>query len=53
MNNVFVNNIGDLSEAPRASFYRMVKTGLIEEFENFQNPFPAQFKLELTLKAHP
>ena len=42
MNKVFVNNIGDLAEAQRASFYRFLSVGITEELENFPNPFLAK-----------
>lgn len=45
MNNIFLNNIGDLSEAPRASFYRFLIHGIAEEFQNFQNPFVTKIKV--------
>ena len=34
MNKIFVNNIGDLSEPQRASFYRFLSVGITEELEN-------------------
>ena len=42
MNKVFVNNIGDLGEAQRASFYRFLSTGITEELATFPNPFIAK-----------
>lgn len=39
MNTIFTNNIGDLSEAPRVSFYRFLIKGMSEEFQHFPNPF--------------
>jgi DNA-directed RNA polymerase subunit beta len=36
---LFVNNIGDLSEAQRASFYHFLSSGISEEISNFPNPF--------------
>jgi hypothetical protein len=42
MNKLFVNNIGDLGEAQRASFYRFLSTGISEELQNFPNPFLAK-----------
>lgn len=45
MNNLFVNNIGDLSEAQRASFYRFLINGISEELLNFPNPFLAKIKI--------
>nr|YP_009545351.1 RNA polymerase beta subunit [Mallomonas splendens]AYO28505.1 RNA polymerase beta subunit [Mallomonas splendens] len=46
MNNLFVNNIGDLSEAQRASFYRFLINGINEELTNFPNPFLAKIKIK-------
>jgi DNA-directed RNA polymerase subunit beta len=45
MNKIFVNNIGDLSEAQRASFYRFLATGISEELLNFPNPFLAKLRI--------
>lgn len=45
MNKLFVNNIGDLSEAQRSSFYRFLSTGISEELANFPNPFIAKIKV--------
>ena len=45
MNKIFVNNIGDLSEAQRASFYRFLATGISEELLNFPNPFLAKIRI--------
>ena len=45
MNKLFTNNIGDLSEASRASFYRFLSTGISEELANFPNPFIAKIKV--------
>ena len=39
MNKLFVNNIGDLAEAQRASFYRFLFYGISEELSTFTNPF--------------
>jgi len=39
MNKIFINNIGDLAEAQRASFYRFLSLGISEELANFTNPF--------------
>ena len=33
MNKLFVNNIGDLAEAQRASFYRFLSIGISEELK--------------------
>jgi len=45
MNKIFVNNIGDLSEAQRASFYRFLAIGISEELLNFPNPFLAKIRI--------
>ena len=45
MNKIFVNNIGDLGEAQRASFYRFLSSGISEELANFPNPFIAKIKV--------
>ena len=45
MNKIFVNNIGDLSEAQRASFYRFLSNGISEELTNFPNPFSAKIRI--------
>jgi len=45
MNTLFVNNIGDLSESQRASFYRFLIYGISEELLNFPNPFFAKIKI--------
>jgi DNA-directed RNA polymerase subunit beta len=45
MNKIFVNNIGDLAEIQRASFYRFLSTGITEELANFPNPFIAKIKV--------
>ena len=44
MNKLFVNNIGDLAEAQRASFYRFLSSGISEELLNFPNPFIAKIR---------
>jgi len=44
MNKIFVNNIGDLTEAQRASFYRFLSIGIAEELKHFSNPFVAKIK---------
>jgi DNA-directed RNA polymerase beta subunit len=44
MNKLFVNNIGDLAEAQRASFYRFLSKGIKEELLNFRNPFIAKIR---------
>ena len=45
MNKIFVNNIGDLSEAQRASFYRFLAKGISDELINFTNPFSAKIRV--------
>jgi len=45
MNKIFVNNIGDLSEAQRASFYRFLSKGISDELLNFPNPFSAKIRV--------
>jgi DNA-directed RNA polymerase subunit beta len=45
MNKLFVNNIGDLAEAQRASFYRFLSLGISEEIMLFPNPFFAKVKV--------
>jgi len=45
MNKLFVNNIGDLAEAQRASFYRFLSLGISEELSNFPNPFIAKIRI--------
>jgi DNA-directed RNA polymerase subunit beta len=44
MNSIFLNNIGDLVEAQRASFYQFLSFGIKEEFSTFPNPFIAKMK---------
>jgi hypothetical protein len=44
MNKIFVNNIGDLAEAQRASF-SLLCTGISEELINFPNPFITKIKV--------
>ena len=51
MNKIFVNNIGDLAEAQRASFYRFLSVGISEELEMFPNPFVARIKVAVRKKA--
>jgi DNA-directed RNA polymerase subunit beta len=50
MNKIFVNNIGDLAEAQRASFYRFLSTGISEELVNFPNPFVTKIKISIRKK---
>ena len=45
MNKIFLNNIGDLGEAQRASFYRFLSFGISEELANFPNPFLIKIKV--------
>jgi len=45
MNKIFINNVGDLGESQRASFYKFLSTGISEEFSNFPNPFLAKLKI--------
>jgi hypothetical protein len=45
MNKLFTNNVGDLAEASRASFYRFLSTGITEELSNFPNPFLAKIRI--------
>jgi DNA-directed RNA polymerase subunit beta len=45
MNKIFVNNIGDLAEAQRASFYQFLSNGISEELTFFPNPFFARIKV--------
>ena len=45
MNKIFVNNIGDLAEAQRASFFRFLSNGISEELANFPNPFLTKIKV--------
>lgn len=45
MNKIFVNNIGDLAEAQRASFYRFLSIGITEELETFTNPFVTNIRV--------
>ena len=45
MNKLFTNNIGDLAEAQRASFYRFLSTGISQELVTFPNPFLAKIKV--------
>jgi DNA-directed RNA polymerase beta subunit len=44
MNKLFINNIGDLAEAQRASFYRFLSKGIKDELSNFRNPFIAKIR---------
>ena len=53
MNKIFVNNIGDLAEAQRASFYRFLSRGISEELSHFPNPFFARVKIPTKRKKVP
>ena len=44
MNKIFVNNIGDLAETQRASFFRFLLNGISDELLNFPNPFLSKIK---------
>jgi len=44
MNKIFINNIGDLAEAQKASFYQFLYNGIREELKNFPNPFLSKAK---------
>jgi len=52
MNKIFLNNVGDLAEAQRASFYKFLSTGITEELENFPNPFNSKIKILGKKKNH-
>jgi DNA-directed RNA polymerase subunit beta len=45
MEKLFTNNLGDLAEVQRASFYRFLAFGISEEFSTFPNPFLAKIKI--------
>lgn len=45
MEKIFVNNIGDLAEVQRASFFRFLSTGITEELFNFPNPFHTKINI--------
>ena len=51
MNKIFVNNIGDLSEAQRASYYRFLSHGISEELLSFPNPFSAKIRVTTKKKV--
>ena len=51
MNKIFLNNIGDLGEAQRASYYRFLSKGISEELITFPNPFRKRIKLPTRNKA--
>ncbi len=50
MNKLFLNNIGDLGEAQRASFFRFLSKGINEELLTFPNPFLTKIKVPTRLK---
>lgn len=50
MNNLFLNNIGDLGEAQRASFFRFLSKGINEELLSFPNPFFTKIKVPTRIK---
>lgn len=45
MSKIFLNNIGDLNEAQRASFYNFLSNGIREELSNFPNPFLGKIRI--------
>ena len=49
MNKIFVNNIGDLSEAQRASYYRFLSNGISEELFKLSKSFFSA-KIRVTTK---
>ena len=51
MNKLFINNVGDLAEIQRASFYRFLSLGITEELLNLPNPFITQIKLKQQKKV--
>ena len=50
MNKIFLNNVGDLAEVQRSSFYRFLAKGIEEELLSLQNPFSAKIKAPTRLK---
>ena len=50
MNKIFINNIGDLAEAQRASFYRFLSFGISEELVYFPNPFVTKIRVSARKK---
>jgi DNA-directed RNA polymerase subunit beta len=50
MNNLFINNIGDLSEAQKASYLRFLCKGITEELLSFPNPFFTKIKVPTRIK---
>ena len=45
MNKIFINNIGDLNEIQRISYFHLLYTGIKNEILNFENPFFTKLKL--------
>jgi hypothetical protein len=45
MKSIFLNNLGDLAEIQRASFFRFLSLGISEELENFVNPIECRIFL--------
>nr|QOU10586.1 RNA polymerase beta subunit [Pedospumella sp. Jangsampo120217C5] len=45
MNKIFLNNIGDLGEAQRASFFHFLSKGISEELATFSNPILTKIKV--------
>jgi len=39
MNDIFVNNIGNLSDNQHSNYYNFIKNGISYEFQDFPNPF--------------
>lgn len=48
---LFINNLGDLAESQRASFYRFLITGIEEELKQLDNPFLSKIKPPGTKKV--
>ena len=46
MNKIFLNNIGDLGEAQRASFFHFLSKGISEELATFSNPILTKILLK-------
>lgn len=51
MDKIFLNNVGDLSEIQRASFYRFLSNGITQELAFFPNPFLAYVKVPTRKKS--
>lgn len=45
MNKIFINNIGDLNEIQRISYFHLLYSGIKNEILTFQNPFFTKLKL--------